>query len=397
MSHASIRAAAVGVTALVGAVSICAAAPPAAGARPGPRLNDTGITLCIDAQGRFIGCEGTGQDAALGRDVTFPRNRDGLLGFHFTRRCNSGERAGDGNCPAQPTPGDGPDEWGCTRDDVTGLLWETKTASGERAGTQVYTFYTRKYDPQGELGGPHDATGYVRRVNAAGLCGLHDWRLPTPVELMGIAAMGATDLPAIDLRFMPNTVVNFYWAAGAVRHTFFAKELGWGVDFAFGLGEISTDFRESPRPVRLVHGPEARSPRFVVSADRQEVEDRQTGLAWRRCVEGAAIVDEACAGRARALSWIDALAHAQRQAHRTGVSWRLPNVKELASLLDHGQYPYIDVQAFPGAASEILWSSSSFPADPTPRCVSFPDGLSFSCSQGSNVLALRLVRDGDGD
>jgi hypothetical protein len=394
MTHACIRTL-TGMAALACVASTWAGPPAPAGAASAPRLDDTGITLCIDGQSQFIPCKGTGQDAALGRDVTHPRDADGLLGFRFTRRCNSGEDAGEGSCPTLPTPGDAPDEWGCTRDDVTGLLWETKTAAGRRAGTAIYTFFTEKYDPDGEFGGPHDATGYVDRVNAAGLCGFADWRLPTPVELMGIADMGAIDIPAIDLRFMPNTAANFYWAAGAVRHEVFAKQLGWGVDFGFELGGIGSDFRENQRPVRLVHGGGVRPPRFVIASDPQEVDDRLTGLTWRRCVEGEAIVGDACSGSALMLPWTDALGRAKQQAHRTGVAWRLPNVKELASLLEHDRNPYIDLQAFPGAASDILWSSSSSPADPTVICVSFPDGISFSCSQGSGVQALRLVRDTD--
>jgi hypothetical protein len=385
------------VAATIAMVAPAGAQAPVAGSHAPARhrLNDTGITLCIDGDSQFIDCRGTGQDAALGRDVTNKRDADGRLGFHFTRLCNSGQRAGAGSCPAMPTPGDDPDQWGCTRDEVTGLLWETKTNAGPRGGANIYTFYTKKYDPVGELGGPKDATGYVHRVNAAGLCGLHDWRLPTPFELMGIADMGVIGGAAIDLRFMPNTAANTYWAAGAVRHEFFAKELGWEVDFSFELGDLGSQFRETPRPLRLVHGHEARGRRFVVSDDRQEVADPLTGLTWRRCVEGTAIVDDDCSGTALELAWIDALEHARRQAHRTGVAWRLPNVKELTSLLQHDQYPYIDVHAFPPPAFGVLWSSSSFPTDPTPRCVSFNDGISGSCSQGSGGQGLRLVRDSD--
>jgi hypothetical protein len=368
---------------------------PATASAASARLNDTAITHCIDINGEFIDCAGTGQDAEVGRDVTRSRDSDGLLGFRFTRLCNSGQRAGEGHCPASPTPGDAPNEWGCTRDDVTKLLWETKTASGRRGGSTGYTFYTAKYDPVGEFGGPNDVTGYVKGVNAKGLCGLNDWRLPTPSELMGIAAMGVTDGPAIDLRFMPNTADSFYWAAGTVRDEFFAKQLGWGADFAFGLGDISGQFRDGARSVRLVHGGATKGRRFVISGDQQEVADRATGLTWRRCVEGESVSGDACTGAALEVSWMDALARAQQQAHDTGVAWRLPNVKELSSLLDNSGLPHIDVKAFPGGDGFVLWTSSSFPTDPTPRCVDFDAGGTGSCSQGSDTQALRLVRDSD--
>ena len=85
-------------------------------------------------------------------------------------------------------------------------------------------------------------------------------------------------------------------------------------------------------------------------------------------------------------------AHAQQQAHDTGVAWRVPNVKELASLLDHERLPHIDTQAFPGADDDVMRTSSSFPTDPTPRCVNFVNGITFSCG-GIGRSISRLVRD----
>jgi hypothetical protein len=179
-----------------------------------PTLNDTGIDYCIDENGDFIDCIGTGQDAVYGRDVTRPKNADGRVGFAFTMVCNDGRRAGEGGCPANPKLGDAPNEWGCTRDQVTKLLWETKTASGHRAGSHMYTFYTPAYDPVGEYGGPNDLTGFLNSVNEAGLCAAHDWRLPTPAELVGIVDMGVIPVPPVDERFFSNTLANFYWGAG---------------------------------------------------------------------------------------------------------------------------------------------------------------------------------------
>jgi hypothetical protein len=84
-----------------------------------------------------------------------------------------------------------------------------------------------------------------------------------------------------------------------------------------------------------------------------------------------------------------------QQAHDTGVAWRPPNVKELSSLLDHERLPHINVKAFPGAQVDVLWTSSSFPTDPTPRCVDFLNGITFACSQGGATFGSRLVRDRD--
>ena len=213
--------------------------------------------------------------------------------------------------------------------------------------------------------------------------------------MMSIAHMGRTTLPAIDERFMPNTLISGYWAAGTVRNTFFKKELAWFTDFAHGLGGIGMGFRQEHGPVRLVRGGEHGGQRFDVSPDGQEVSDRATRLTWRRCVEGLSFDGEHCSGQRFDLTWTKALAHARHHALHTGVAWRLPNLKELASLLDHRGLPHIDIAAFPDADADVLWTSSSTQADTTPRCVGFRDGLTFFCSQGSNTFGSRLVRDSD--
>jgi hypothetical protein len=378
------------LAALTAALTFAAAALVPSRATAAPRLNDTGIDFCIDAFGQFIDCHGTGQDATSGRDVSHPRDADGRLGFRFTRLCNSGEQAGEGSCPAMPQPGDAPDEWGCTRDEVTRLLWETKTASGPRSGSLTYTNYSPEYDPDRQYGHPTDLTGFIKSFNEAGLCGSHDWRLPRPTELMGIADMDVTMLPPVDQRFFPNTLPNLYWGAGEN----FAKDLAWGTSFSHGMGGVGTMPRTDHRGARMVRGGESSGERFSVSPDGQEVSDRLTRLAWRRCVEGKSFDGEHCSGEPLTVNWTKALSRARQQARDTGVAWRLPNVKELASLLDHEHLPRIDTHAFPGAGDDFLWTSSSFPTDPTPRCVDFRDGIDFSCT-GWGTFGLRLVRDRD--
>lgn len=365
----------------------------AGSAAAAPRLNDTGIAACIDGANQLISCGGTGQDAEFGRDLTHPADANGRLGFRFTQLCNSGEPVGQGTCPSAPTPGNGRNDWGCTRDEVTGLVWEVKTASGgKRDWRRNYTYYSPDYDPDGTYGGPKDVTGFVTAVNAAGLCGASDWRVPTPAELMGIVDMGQATLPAVDTRFFPNTITGAYWGAGTVYSGVLADQLAWVTDFSFGLGSISAQFRESARPLRLVRGGQAGGARFVVAHSGQEVSDRATGLVWRRCAEGQSFDGEACSGSALRLTWVDALKRAQQQANETGVAWRLPNQKELASLLDHEHRAHINRRAFPPGDPTDQWTSSPILVYRLPRCVSFVNGSTSFCNSGT-ALGLRLVRD----
>ncbi len=200
-------------------------------------LNDTGITFSGNAtSGNSASClvtDPTGQDCRYGRDAaalagTLPAKvggSSGTNGFDFTKVCNSGQTAGQGTCPANPTvPGDATNDWGCTRDNVTGLMWEVKTTTGLRSMNHSYTWF-KTASPDGNNGtaaggtcanaGRCDTEKFTQDVNALGtaLCGARDWRMPTVNELEGIADFGRFS-PAIDPTYFPNTLTatSFYWS-----------------------------------------------------------------------------------------------------------------------------------------------------------------------------------------
>lgn len=113
----------------------------------------------------------------------------------------------------------------CVRDNVTGLIWEGKTASGLRAGSNTYTNYDdpaqpQKYDfgtnsyvnpTQAEIDAASNSVGYVNYVNSIALCGYTDWRLPTADELQGIVDYGvAYPGPTINTAWFLNTPGYWY-------------------------------------------------------------------------------------------------------------------------------------------------------------------------------------------
>lgn len=98
---------------------------------------------------------------------------------------------------------------------------------------------------------------------------------------------------------------------------------------------------------------------FSISADGNEVTDLKTGLIWRRCAEGKSWDGSACAGTAGIFTHEAALQRAAAQASSNSVAWRLPNVKELASIADLGRSnPAIDPTAFPDTWANGYWSAS---------------------------------------
>jgi len=100
--------------------------------------------------------------------------------------------------------------------------------------------------------------------------------------------------------------------------------------------------------------------RYMVSTNGQEVSDTKTRLTWRRCPEGLVWDGSFCAGSVSYFSHEAALQQATSQAIATSKAWRLPNVKELASITDiyRNPGPAIDSVVFPSTPSDRFWSSS---------------------------------------
>jgi hypothetical protein len=95
------------------------------------------------------------------------------------------------------------------------------------------------------------------------------------------------------------------------------------------------------------------------NAAGDEITDSKTGLIWKRCPEGMVWSVNTCTGTAATYTHEQALARATAQAGTAG--WRLPNVKELSSIVDASRAsPAIDTAAFPATPSNWFWTSSPY-------------------------------------
>lgn len=130
--------------------------------------------------------------------------------------------------------------------------------------------------------------------------------------------------------------------------------------------------------------------RFSINIAGDEVTDSKTALVWARCSVGQSWNGSACTGTGTE-SYLTHQAALQHAAAQTG--WRLPNVKELSSLMDEGcQNPVIDSAAFPNTPSTWFWSSSPYMSfTGVARGVDFGDGGVVNGGRG-NAYAVRLVR-----
>ena len=126
-----------------------------------------------------------------------------------------------------------------------------------------------------------------------------------------------------------------------------------------------------------------------ISDDGLTVYDKKTDLTWQRCLVGRSWDGSTCAGGPTAMNWQSALSVGDS-------GWRLPNIKELASIVEqqcHG--PALNSIAFPRSTTNI-WSSSPYAgSDDAAWMISFNYGHTnhLSHKNYSNIY-VRLVRSG---
>lgn len=100
------------------------------------------------------------------------------------------------------------------------------------------------------------------------------------------------------------------------------------------------------------------------------ITDRETGLTWDKCSYGQVWIDntpgdgsdDQCDGSPSGYSWLEAFDAAQlanNAAYRGQSDWRIPNIKELRSLVETScSAPSINTQIFPGQSQGIYSSST---------------------------------------
>ena len=88
------------------------------------------------------------------------------------------------------------------------------------------------------------------------------------------------------------------------------------------------------------------------------VTDSRTGLMWKQCAEG--LSGGTCqTGSFQTFTWANALAHVEGSTFASHTDWRLPNVKELSSLVEECRVsPAINTNRFPNTPSSNFWSGS---------------------------------------
>jgi len=126
------------------------------------------------------------------------------------------------------------------------------------------------------------------------------------------------------------------------------------------------------------------------------VTDNKTRLMWKQCLEGVS-GDNCATGSAIEVHWDVALQTAETlnvgDGYANHTDWRLPNVKELLSIVEQSCYsPAINLNVFPGLISDHAWSGSPSAVNSGYTWyVSFPEGYSYNHFR-SYDKSVRLVR-----
>ncbi|MCU7554842.1 DUF1566 domain-containing protein [Alteromonas sp. ASW11-19] len=234
--------------------------------RPYPvaRMNDTGVTVQATTDAITLNQQNLwpGQDGQRGSDViaqsgALPKAGDGEAGFDFTKlNSNGDEQDADSG------------SFSCVRDNVTGLVWEVKTDANDlHDKDHRYSWY--QTEDNGGFAGDENAVdtsctltncntqAYVNAVNAQGLCGFYDWRMPTHHELLSLVHFGRTSTAMIDVEFFPYTgelqhSPLWYWTVipGADGVQDDAAQNAWAIDFASGVDNFLN--KSTAGSIRLV-------------------------------------------------------------------------------------------------------------------------------------------------
>ena len=211
---------------------------------------------------------------------------------------------------------------GVVRDNITGLYWQQATAPG------TYTW-------QG-------AIDYCAALSLGGIT----WRLPSAKDLGSLIFpyIYPDTLLAINPLYFPNTLGdNGYWTITPYPVTL--SNSAYYVNFDYGA--ISSEAKSSLNYVRCVSGTTfANDFQTPVSG---KVYDKFTGLEWQQTPDTTKY------------DWQGALAHCENLNLGGQTDWRLPNTKELQSIVDYtkANAPRINSGYFTSVPTGIYWSSTT--------------------------------------
>jgi hypothetical protein len=224
-------------------------------------------------------------------------------------------------------------QWAMVKDNITGLIWEGKTDDGSI------------HDKDNTYAFDNIETDFIDILNKTNFGGYSDWRLPTSYELITIIDYSRAD-PAINTNYFINTMIEQNnitkgYLTSDVQSEASNLKYMWLVYYLWGGGnEAERSFTR--QYVRAVHGNNFVN-NFVDNGDGT-VSDLTTGLMWMKQKPKTL------------LNWEDAIKYCENLSYAGYEDWRLPNIKQLASILNLSASNHFLKNNSPGSC----WSSTYY-------------------------------------
>ncbi len=263
-------------------------------------LPDSGQTTCYDGNGNSITCPAP--DQSLSQDGSYTMNP-----------------------PSYSVNTDG-----TVTDDNTGLMWQREDDKVMRTWPDAVNF-----------------------CESATFGGYTDWRLPDKKELFTLVHYGYwnegdpsvtnDNSPAIDPAAFPNTSMSAYWSSTASAHS---NDGAWAVSFDSYLYLMGIYGKTATLLTRCVRGEHLPS-NVLQDNSNGTVSDLATGLMWQKKNNGYK-------------TWDVALGYCEGLSFGGYTDWRMPNIRELASLIDDTRYnPAVDLNFFSLNFMGAYWTSTT--------------------------------------
>lgn len=239
------------------------------------------------------------------------------------------------------------------KDSVTGLVWQIEPEKKDKTQAEAVT-----YCEELQLGGKTD------------------WRLPTRLEFVSLLDLGMGSGYALPPQ-IPLDATGTYWTASAT-----AREVDQFYIMNDQLGTWTLAVASTTFGARCVRGATSGG---SLTVDTDVVTDNATKLVWQ--VTELLVTSK---------TWQESLAYCEGLTHAGKSDWRLPNIKELATLVDEAATASPVLHAEYGAeVATNYWSSTPAPSFGSERyafALETSLGVSPSLKMVESAAAARCVR-----
>lgn len=177
-----------------------------------------------------------------------------------------------------------------------------------------------------------------------------------------------------------------------MKRTLLATALILGIELCLPTGALGTCTAGNP----VADVAEATPTSAFTDNGNGTVTHALTGLMWKKCPQGQS--GAACGtGSATPMTWHAALVAASVDGTAGYTDWRVPNAKELGSIIEFcGYMPAINQTVFPNSTVSTIWTGTTYKMNPTMAMVVtfYNGGIGPDLKSTANFDFVRLVRGG---